>query len=85
MYITLSLNYIEHFLILTSTITGCFSISAFASLLGVPIGITSSSTGLKFFAVTGGIKKYNPIIKKKKREHDKIALLEKSKLYSMKS
>ena len=32
-------NYIEHVLILPSTITCCISISAFASLLGVPIGI----------------------------------------------
>ena len=34
-----TLNYIEHFLILASTITGCISISAFASLVGIPIGI----------------------------------------------
>ena len=38
-----SLNYTEHFLILASAITGCISISTFASLLGIPIGITSSS------------------------------------------
>ena len=31
-----TLNYIEHFLILASTITGCISISGFASLLGIP-------------------------------------------------
>ena len=30
-------NYIEQFLILASTITGCISISAFAFLLGIPI------------------------------------------------
>ena len=30
-------NYIEHFLILALTITGCISISAFTSLLGIPI------------------------------------------------
>ena len=40
-----TLNYIEHFLILASTITGCISISAFASLLGIPIGITSTAIG----------------------------------------
>ena len=34
-----TLNYIENFLILASTITGCIWISALASLLGVPIGI----------------------------------------------
>ena len=36
-----TLNYTEHFLILASTITGCISIFAFASLIAVPIGITS--------------------------------------------
>ena len=41
------LNYIEHFLILVSTVTGCDSISAFASLVGIPIGIKSSAVGLK--------------------------------------
>ena len=34
-----TLNYIEHFLILASTITGCVSISAFSSLAGIRIGI----------------------------------------------
>ena len=33
-----ALNYIEDFLILASTITGCISISSFVSLLGIPIG-----------------------------------------------
>ena len=31
--------------IVISTITGCVSISASASLVGIPIGITSSETG----------------------------------------
>ena len=42
-----TLNYVEHFLILTSTITECISISAFASLLSVPTGITRSVIRLK--------------------------------------
>ena len=37
------LNYIDHSLIAISTITGCISISAFASLVGIPIGITISA------------------------------------------
>ena len=41
-----TLNYIEHFPILVFTITGCISISAFDSLLGIPRGITSSAIGL---------------------------------------
>ena len=43
-----TLNYIEHFLILASAITGYVSISAFASLPRIHIGITSSAVGLKF-------------------------------------
>ena len=66
-----TLNYIEHFLVLASTITGCVSTSAFASLIGIPIGITSSAIGLKIWAVTSRIKKYKPIINKKKKKHDK--------------
>ena len=42
-----TLNYIENFLILLSTITGCISISVFTSSIGIPIGITSSAIVLK--------------------------------------
>ena len=76
-----TLNYIEHFLILAFVVTGFISISAFASLLGIPTGITSSAIGLKIFAIVAGIKNYKSIIKKKK--HDKIVLLAKSKLNSI--
>ena len=77
--VTTTLNYIEHFLILGSTITGCVSISALTSLVGIPIGITSSAIGLKICAITTAIKKYKSIIKKKKK-YNKILLLAKSKL-----
>ena len=78
-----TLNYIEHFLILGSTIAGRVSISAFASLVGIPIGITSSAIGLNICAVTAAIKKYKSMIKKKKKKHDKIVFLAKSKLNSI--
>ena len=77
------LNYIEHPFILASTITGCISIYAFASLFGVSIGITSSAIGLKICEITVGIKKYELIIKKKKKKHDKTVLLAKAKLNSI--
>ena len=51
-----TLNYIEHFLILPSTITGCISISTFAFLLDIPIGIMGSAIGLKMCAIPAGIK-----------------------------
>ena len=38
--VCITLNYIEYFLILAFTITGCTSISVFTSWLGTPIGIT---------------------------------------------
>ena len=75
-----TLDYIEHFLILASTITGC--VSTFASLVDIPIGISSSTIWSKAFAIAAGIKKYNLIIKKKEK-HDKIVLLAKSKSNSI--
>ena len=63
-----TLNYFEYFLILASTITGCISSSAFASLLCILIGITSHKIGLKICAIALGIKKYMSIIKKKEKE-----------------
>ena len=75
-----TLNYIGDFLILASTITGIFSISAFASLIGVPIGIMSSAIGLKMYVIGAEIKKYKSMIKKKRKKHDKIVSLAKSKL-----
>ena len=61
------LNYIEHSLIVTSSITGCVYIFAFASLVRIPIEITSSEIGLKICVITAGIKKYKSLIKKKKK------------------
>ena len=52
-----TLNYIEDFLILASTITGRISIAAFASLLGIPIAIASSAIRLNIWVITGEIKK----------------------------
>ena len=49
-------------------------------MIGIPIGITSSAIGLKICPITAGIKKYKLIIKKKKKNHDKILFLAKSKL-----
>ena len=41
---------------------------AFISLVGTPIGITSSAIGLKTCVTTTGIIKYISIIKKKKKK-----------------
>ena len=54
------LNYIKHFLILAYTITKCISVFAFASLPGIPIGIISSTIGLKFVQQLQELKSIRP-------------------------
>ena len=77
------LSYIDHSLIAISTITGCVSISAFASLVDIPVSIASSIMRLKTCVITERIKKYNSIIKKIRKKHDKIVQIAKSKLYNI--
>ena len=75
-----ALNYIEHFLTLAFTITGCVPIFAFASLVCIATEITNSVSGLQTSAITAGIKKYKSKIKKNNKKRGKIVLLAKSKL-----
>ena len=78
------LNYIGHLLIVISTIAGYISISAFASLVGIPVRITISPTWLQICVITAGIEKCKSINNKNKTKHDKIVLLAKSNLTSIK-
>ena len=78
-----TVNYLEHFLILGSTINGCVSISGFVFLVSISIGIPISTIGLNICAITAVIKKYNSINRKNKKKHYKIVLLAKSKLNSI--
>ena len=74
------LNYLENFLVFVSAVSARVSISTFASLIVVSVGIASSAEGSTICAVTAGIKKCKSIIKTKKKKHDKIVLLAKTKL-----
>ena len=56
-------------------------ISAFASLIGMSLGIMSSAIGLKICAKPTRMRKYESTIKKK--NHDKVLLLAKYKLNSI--
>ena len=76
------LNYIEHSIRVNTAITGCVSISAFASLVGISIGITNSAVGVRICVITAGIKKNKSINQKIRKKHDKTVLLAKSKLNS---
>ena len=50
------------------------SVSGFALLVGIFIGIESCETGLKLFAITAEIQKYKSVIKKGEKL-DKIVLI----------
>ena len=75
-----TLNHIDHFLILALRLLDVFQFLLSFFYFGIPTRIPRSATGLKICAITAGIKKYMSIIKKKKKKHDKIVLLAKTKL-----
>ena len=66
------LNYVEQLLILASPVTGCVLHSVFTSFPCVHVGLTSSAVQTKICAITARIKKYYPIMKKKKKKHDQL-------------
>ena len=55
-------------IVFVSTVPGCVLISPFALLVAVPEGITSSAVGIKMCAINGASKRYEKIIKKKKKK-----------------
>ena len=61
------LKYVEHLLILTSTVTGYISISGFSSLVAISAGITSSAVGIKVCAITAGIKSISQLQRKRRK------------------
>ena len=73
------LKYVEDLLMLVSTVTGRVSFSSFASLVCVPISITSSIVGVRTCAITPETKNYKSFIKIEKRNLDEIVLLGEAK------
>ena len=65
-------DYIDQALIVLSATSGGVSIISFTSIVGAPVGIT-----------TGIVKKLLNITRNKKKKHDKILMLAKSKLNSI--
>ena len=81
-YVT-TFDYIDKILIVLSATTGGVSIISFTTIVGAPVGIASASFTLIFSLSTGIIKKLLNITRKKKKKHDKILMLAKSKLNSI--
>ena len=64
---------------------GGVSIASFATVIGAPIGITSTSLSLAFSLCTGLVKKLLKATRNKKKEHNKNVMLTRSKLNSIES
>ena len=80
-----SLEHFDKSLIVLSLTTGSISIASFATVIGAPLGITSASFSLAFSISTGIIKNLWKITRNKKKKHNKIDILARSKLNSIES
>ena len=81
-YVT-AFDYIEKVLIVLSATSGGVSIISFTSIFRALVGIASASFTLIFSLATGIVKKLLNITRNKKKKHDKILMLAKSKLNSI--
>ena len=78
-------DYFDKSLIVLSVTTGSISIASFATVIGAPVGITSASFSLAFSICTGIVKKLLKTTRNKKKKHNKIVMLARSKLNSIES
>ena len=74
------LDYIDKTIIVLSAASGGISIISFTSVIGVHAGLASASFTLVFSLATGIIKILLKVIRKKKKKHNKIVMVAKSKL-----
>ena len=76
-------DYIDKILIVLSATSSRISIISVTSIVGAPVGIASANLTLIFSLATGIVKKLLNITRNKKKKHDKILMLAKSKLNSI--
>ena len=76
-------DYIDKILIVLSATSGGVSIISFTSIVGATVGIASASFALVYSLTTGIVKNLLSITRNKKKRHDKILMLAKSKLNSI--
>ena len=75
-----SFDYLDKIFITLSASFGTLSIASYASVVGIPAGITGASLTLVFTVGTGISKSLLKVMKKRKKKHNKIIVLAKSKL-----
>ena len=80
-----SFEYLDKSLIVLSVVTGSMSVASFATAIGAPVGVMSASCSLAFSITTGSVNKFLKTIRNKKKKHNKIVMLARSKLNSIES
>ena len=73
-------DYADKLFIKLSASFGTLSIALRATVVGIPVGIAGASLTLIFTVTTGRVKKLLNITRKKKKKHNKIITLARSKL-----
>ena len=68
-----------------SATSDSISIASFATFIGTPVGIARASVSLTLLLSTGLVKKSLKTTRNKKKKHDKIVMLARSKLNSIES
>ena len=78
-----SLDYFDKSLNVLSILSGSISIASFATVIGAPAGIIGASCGFTFSITSGFVKKFLKTIRNRKKKHNKIVMLARSKLNSI--
>ena len=78
-------DYFDKSLIVLSATSGSISIEPFATVTGAPVGIASASFSFAFSISTRIMKKMLKTTQNKKKKHNKIVMLTRSKLNSIES
>ena len=76
-----SFDYFDKSLIVLSVATGSISIASFATVIGAPVGIVNASFSLAFSIFIGIVKNLLKT-RNKKKKHNQIVMLARSKLNS---
>ena len=80
-----SFEYFDKSLIVLSVATGSISIASVATVIRAAVEIMSASCSLAFSITTGFVKKFLKTTRNKKKKHNKIVMLARSKLNSIES
>ena len=76
-------QYADNMFIGLSETFGTLSIVSHATIVGMPFGLAGASLTVAFSVITGIVKKLLNATRKKKKKHNKIVILVKSKLNSI--